>query len=489
MPVKNDTFYFLKVAVDLPNCEEVAAIQRMKHGSEYLWLWMCLAFHYTNYGGVLCRRIGDQVIPVSADDIEAEMKGGFTDTSIKDGIATLIRGNLIYINSNGFMTITGLEITGDPLEPYLHKQNSNERARPISVGKDTKSAQRQRDYRLEQKRKNENLLSNNSYSEYVSYSDLARKLGCVKQTVSNTIKRHSLESTIKENGQKKMIPKYVADYLTCVIKGKKVPQAVLEKLNELDIFRQLDNSLKSNNDVNDLSNGLINNVHQLSSTVYALSNENQENPNKYSVLDSYSNESMNETHNEALDITHPLIESKEFRNSNEESIYRRAWSVDKKCITNLYKVGFDTEPTTSELSLLYDLLQTEDYSCLLDGLKQARRWKARSVAYVAAILRRNNNSYTEIDAVEKIDPERNITVIKNTLVKECELFMSECPENLICEFEDKKRYYSDSELMLCIREMSAYECLSVDGFEKCMKRVIDNYGGNENRVHSSFYKD
>ena len=48
--------------------------------------------------GVLCKRIGEIVIPVTVEDITAEMKGGFSDVSIKDGISTLMKGSLMYIN-------------------------------------------------------------------------------------------------------------------------------------------------------------------------------------------------------------------------------------------------------------------------------------------------------------------------------------------------------------------------------------------------------
>ena len=101
----SDTFYFLKVELGIDSCEEVTAIERMKHGTEYLWLWIRLALKYANYGGVLCKRIGEVVIPVSVEDITAEMKGGFTDVSIKDGITTLIKGSLMYINTEGFMVL------------------------------------------------------------------------------------------------------------------------------------------------------------------------------------------------------------------------------------------------------------------------------------------------------------------------------------------------------------------------------------------------
>ena len=131
---ENSTFYFLKVELGIDFCEEVTAIERMKHGTEYLWLWIRLALKYANYGGVLCKRIGEVVIPVSVEDITAEMKGGFTDVSIKDGITTLIKGSLMYVNTEGLMAITGLSITGDPKEPTLHKQNSNSpEVRPLSI--------------------------------------------------------------------------------------------------------------------------------------------------------------------------------------------------------------------------------------------------------------------------------------------------------------------------------------------------------------------
>ena len=36
MANKNETFYFLKVELGIDSCEEVAAVERLKHGPEYL---------------------------------------------------------------------------------------------------------------------------------------------------------------------------------------------------------------------------------------------------------------------------------------------------------------------------------------------------------------------------------------------------------------------------------------------------------------------
>ena len=77
MSRKAEEFHWLKVALDTGKCEEVMAIGRLNHGAEYLWLWMNLAFEYANYAGILCRRVGDEVIPISADELAREMKGGF----------------------------------------------------------------------------------------------------------------------------------------------------------------------------------------------------------------------------------------------------------------------------------------------------------------------------------------------------------------------------------------------------------------------------
>ena len=236
---RNETCYFLKVELGIDSCEEVAAIERLKHGPEYLWLWIRLALKYANYGGVLCRRIGEQVLPVTADDLEAEMKGGFTDASIKDDVATLIQGSLIYINSEGFMAITGLTISGDPKEPTLHKQNSNtDVVRPLSIGNDTKSAVYQRERRKQLKEGGNALQLPAPESAMMSYADIAKKAGCIKQTVINHIKRLGWENYIVTVGQKKMVPDSISRFLICKITGKKVSPEIIEALHT-DSIRML----------------------------------------------------------------------------------------------------------------------------------------------------------------------------------------------------------------------------------------------------------
>ena len=231
VPNRNETFYFLKVELGIDSCEEVAAIERLKHGPEYLWLWIRLALKYANYGGVLCRRIGEQVLPVTADDLEAEMKGGFTDVSIKDGVATLIQGSLIYINSDGFMAITGLTISGDPKEPTLHKQNSNtDIVRPLSIGNDTKSAVYQRERRKQLKESGNALQLPAPSSPGMTYAEIAQKAKCSKQTVINYVRRLKCEEHIITNGQRKIVPLNLAKFIVARITGKDPDPEVIEGL-------------------------------------------------------------------------------------------------------------------------------------------------------------------------------------------------------------------------------------------------------------------
>ena len=54
---EKDTFYFLKVELGIDTCEEVAAIERLKHGPEYLWLWIRLALYmYITVGGCFSKK-------------------------------------------------------------------------------------------------------------------------------------------------------------------------------------------------------------------------------------------------------------------------------------------------------------------------------------------------------------------------------------------------------------------------------------------------
>ena len=233
----NETFYFLKVELGIDTCEEVTAIERMKHGTEYLWLWIRLALKYANYGGVLCKRIGEVVIPVTVDDITAEMKGGFSDVSIKDGITTLIKGSLMYINTDGFMAITGLSISGDPKEPTLHKQNSNtSEVRPLSIGKDTKVAKYHRERRKQLKAQEEHLLLEAPKEKLMSYAEIAKKAGCSKQTVINTVKKWNLDAYLISDGQRKKVPYHISQFLIHSILHKPIPIEVQIALNEAGII-------------------------------------------------------------------------------------------------------------------------------------------------------------------------------------------------------------------------------------------------------------
>ena len=472
---KNDTFYFLKVELGIDTCEEVAAIERLKHGPEYLWLWIRLALKYANYGGVLCRRIGEQVLPVTADDLEAEMKGGFTDVSIKDGVATLIQGSLIYINSDGFMAITGLTISGDPKEPTLHKQNSNtDVVRPLSIGNDTKSAVYQRERRKQLKEGDKKLQLPAPEKPMMSYADIAKKAGCIKQTVINHIKRLGWESHIVTMGQKKMVPESISRFLICKITGKNITHEIIEalRIDGLDTYH-----LDGLDGYHSPSKTIYLPSKEPSKTVYEPSKEGAENPHKQSELDGF----IKRKPSESFDDNHPLFESKENKNIQE---YIKETVQNRQRLNELYRVGFDQEPSTSELSLLIELLKTTDYSLLLHNLKMTRKYHGENLAYTTACLQRcfesGLNGSNNLPKGEVVDPARDIDSVIQLIREGVD------DPNKQNELEKLCRYYaplySDSELIEAVRSSEIYQAYDPKSFRLFVHLGPNGFEEIDNRM-------
>jgi hypothetical protein len=462
MTWSSNEFHFLKVELGIDSCEEVAAIERSKHGPEYLWLWIRLALKFANYGGVLCRRIGENVLPVTADDLEAEFKGGFSDVSIKDGVTTLIKGSLIYINSDGFMAITGLTISGDPKEPVLHRQNSTEKSfRPVSIGNDTKNAQYQRARRsaLKEKMQHPELMA--PAGNMMSYSEISDKASCSKQTVINRIKSLGWTEYIKMIGQKAMVPHSISQYLIAVIQNHPVRPEILESLR-LDgyHFDGFDGYHTPSNTVKQPSN-------EPSNTVKQPSNDDTETLHDKPRLDGLSNENPSEI----LDDKLPLIESS--RNKEiQEDIYSKCNETVKirKRMKELYHVGFDKNPDDSELSLLYNMYRTTPYSILLSALKTARRFKGDSVAYAKQCILRDRQadivSDDDLKPCQRVALDRDISKIEN--IADDEFGCRYNPETVAAVKEALRKYsdyYTDDELIDCMRNLSAHQECSVTGVD------------------------
>lgn len=451
MQKANDTFYFLKVELGIDSCEEVAAVERMKHGPEYLWLWIRLALKYTNYNGILCRRIGNEVLPVTADEIEAEMKGGFSDVSIKDGVATLIRANLIFINSDGFMQITGLVLTGDPLEPTLHKQNSNKTdIRPLSVGKDTKTAAYYRNYRKLKKDDETKLLELKS-PRTMTYSEIAQRAKCSKQTVINHTKRLCLENYIISQGQKKLIPYNLAQYIVCQITGKKVSQDLLDSLR----FDGFDGLLQ----VKEPSNNCQIVDSEPSNKNNEPSKMDIKNIDKQMNFDGFANASFDASSSATI----PLIESK--RNTDIDDDYIYSGTVKSHVdLYELFKVGFETEPTRNDIARLSQLIDRIDYDLLLSQLKIARKHNAKSIDYVTKCINnlylQSNSNVSLLPDEIRIDRRRDITPVLEKLEYDFQLMRAEQIDDLTKAIEALKPFYTDSELLNALSKVCAYRAYS-----------------------------
>ncbi|MCH3962269.1 MAG: hypothetical protein LKE48_09105 [Solobacterium sp.] len=443
MTWSSNEFHFLKVELGIDSCEEVTAIERLKHGPEYLWLWIRLALKFANYGGVLCRKIGENILPVTPDDLEAEFKGGFSDVSIKDGVATLIKGSLIYINSDGFMAITGLTISGDPKEPVLHKQNSTEKGfRPVSIGNDTKNAQYQRARRLALKEQVQHPELMAPAGNMMSYADIAKKASCTKQTVINRISSLGWTEHIKKIGQKKMVPYNISQCLIAVIQDHPIRKDILDSLR-LDGYRLdgLDGYHVPSNTVKQPSNEPSNIVKQPS-------NDDTEKLHDKSKLDGLSNDNPSEI----LDDNLPLIES--IRNKElQEDIYSKASKTvkERELMIDLFHVAFDDKPTDSDLSLLCELYHTTQYNNLLAALKTTRKYKANNIAYTKTCIERNHATGDYLDDSQIVIPGRKTTWIKSLIDEEFRDASSEERERIIAALQKYSDFYSDHELVDCIR--------------------------------------
>jgi len=461
----NETFYFLKVELGIDTCEEVTAIERIKHGNEYLWLWIRLALKYANYGGILCKRIGEVVYPVTVEDITAEMKGGFSDVSIKDGISTLIKGSLMYINTEGYMAITGLSITGDPKEPTLHRQNSNsDSVRPLSIGNDTKAAKYHRERRQQLKMQEKHVLLEAPRDSTMSYADIAKKAGCSKQTVINAVKKWNLVDHLVSIGQKKMVPYHISQFLIHTIRHEAVPSEVLFALEadgivtdettsasqeefdgfdgEFDGFDGFDGLRQPSNTVKQLSN-------QPSNFDGEPSSQQKENADKMREFDGFANANQDAM----LDANFSLIESKEFKENKEtdddiETVKNRNENAE------LFSIAFDHEPDEMDLACIDDLKQRCSWELLTNALKATRKAHGETVAYTKKIIENciahkafqepvstNNHSLPE-----EMDNAEMLNYAIDTVLPGREK-----------DIYQLKKYYSSKELINALKKMGIYQ--------------------------------
>lgn len=436
----NNTFYFLKVELGIDTCEEVAAVERTTHGPEILWFWIRLALKYANYQGILLKRIGNQVLKITLKDLEAEMKGAFSDIFIKEAFDVLLKASLIYENSDGFFAITGLYLSGDPAEPTLHKQNSNKTAvRPLSIGNDTKAAQyhRERRRRIAEQEKHPMLAS--PLGDRKSLAEVAKSAKCTKQTVINHLKRKGWENCAVKIGQKSYLPANVALYLELEIRGKRIPSELIQSLTVDGLhFDGFDGLQLDGNTIKELSNNRL----ELDDEP---SNESKENADDYAALDGFANANPSAT----FDANDPLfeeIQNKENKDDDIETV------KSKEYYDQLYNVGFDSRPDTMDCIMLRRLSKEVPYKILLEALKKSRKYQADSLSYTEKIIKKiqdeNSNDFTAY--YPHFDPDRDLNP---TVYKE----LNYRAPNLLEIAEQQKRFYTDNELIEATRYISMYQ--------------------------------
>ena len=265
----------------------------------------------------------------------------------------------------------------------------------------------------------------------MSYADIAKKAGCIKQTVINHIKRLGWESHIVTMGQKKMVPESISRFLICKITGKNITPEIIEalRIDGLDTYH-----LDGLDGYHSPSKTIYLPSKEPSKTVYEPSKEGAENPHKQSELDGFIKRKPSET----LDDNLPLFESKENKKLQEYII----------------------ETVQNRLRL------DELYSLLLHNLKITRKYHGENLAYTVACLQRcfesGLKSAADLSANEIIDPERNIDRVKQLIRENVK------DRNNLGELETMCCYYaplySDSELIEAVRSAEIYQAYDPESF-------------------------
>ncbi len=483
MASTNKIYHFLKVEIPLSECEEFLEVERTENGPRYLWLLTRLALRFANNSGVLSKQIGERVLPVTLDDIAADMRGGFSKTQIKEGFFLLEQNHLIYINSNGFYAITGLTMDGDPAEPTLHLQNSNgAEIRPYSVGRDTSSARYYREYRELKKTEEKKLIDNPNMLKKVSYTEMAKRAGCTKQTIINQIKKYHLEDKVISNGQVKYLPERWAMFIISIKNGKKISDEISSLIREKDGVSVEDLLESKPSNLNNKPSKELSNIRQLPSSSPSNldcvpsnirqqpSNRGMKNTDEIKEFDGFANAN----HSANLGANFPLIES--IRDKEIDDDIQKTVKSENE-LKEIYSIGFDdVTPTNSDMTMLVQLLKQYGRDHLLNALKRARKTQAQSMAYVKRILENDANAMKEFPDSEyfkitSIDPNRDVSKIVNRYLSIASHYDVYPSMDEIKQFENKKVYWTDLEMSYAARNMSMCGDFSSKGIEAAFKQL------------------
>ena len=144
------------------------------------------------------------------------------------------------------------------------------------------------------------------------------------------------------------------------------------------------------------------------------------------------------------------ITNKQYINKNTDDDY----IGDLK---KIFSVGFEKEPDEDDLDILNQLIQEAGYAKVLEALKKTRKHNGQEITYTKQIIQKRKSK------AKPFDPDREIEKILEIIATETKEKGIPGSGMMTAAFEMKK-YYTDEEMYLALRECSAYDTFDPDSF-------------------------
>lgn len=362
-------------------------------------VYIALVMYFVNTHGQLCKSDEDTYIPLTTEEIASILPLKSLDAKTLDFfLKVFVKNNLLYFNSFGILTITGLKYSGDPKEPILHLNNNpSKQYCPFSLDA---NLSKQQAYKIREEHKKKMLSLANGLgkndtalietSDKTSESEMPDD-ACLMIDVITDFKdakiavKSSLYYAMNKLGIK---PVKLSGKKSYIFKSEviKLIEYFANNSNENDVLAQFKNKY---------SDGCSDTCSDTCSDGNRTVTDNVENTDKQRVLDvSDGNRTVIGRYSDGNRTVNKNIRTKDI----DDDIYTtrvrtheetNTSSKPKYKIEDLYKVGFPdvVNPDKAELAFLKKLVKEYSYELVLYALKRSRVYNGDSVAYVQTIIK------------------------------------------------------------------------------------------------------
>lgn len=453
------TYSWFRVLEKMVEIDEYENLYRLNpdqgDGIEMLYMYYRFCSYVLNTEGAAVTIENDIVRPMTEQEI-AKMffKERFPVSSVVLALKQLTKYNLLcnratdgaYVVNGMFDKYAPLHIRGKELKNWEF---------PVGAGKQTENALYKEKRREIAKKKNESTPLMIEYDgetiQYISLSDMAKNAHVSKEAIRKKIVSlgYSQKYINIPGTQKKGLPKNYADNIIAIFKGEISENEVRIITNEVDGL------------VDCLVDGLVD-----GSTV------------------NFEGETVNRQPKKAHEIRQvdglPIFHANGNNNIintdiDDDITHTHAYTrINKVAVLNeLYALGFDGKPSKAELAQLKKLQKVVQYPVLLEALKRTKQYGGESIAYTQKII----DQIIEADLeIEDFDPNRDISKLMRMIETEMNGWDNRSIEELKGAFASAAKYWTDSELINTLAELSAYQDFSLTRFHDVLRTQSWNEG-------------